>query len=233
MGMRVTPLWPAHGGQRDTVIGCKLKQNANEGRNSCASLAGLVLCFIACFILLVIAPYALYDDWMACVDSDWYGYIANVSVRTTAQLSFEFVYPADRCCQNVLFYIDEQVASMGPRTSCWQREYVLRPEDDQILRLTPSFSWSGCHVVGSDSPDVGDLFVCKGGRSFSVYADRLTTWYIAVSNCATMTGIELRYRLEVCSTSCSVTGVFRGGALRLPLLEMNFFLLIFNVKKLC
>jgi len=38
------------------VIGCKLKQKANEGCNSCASLAGLVLCFIACFILLVIAP---------------------------------------------------------------------------------------------------------------------------------------------------------------------------------
>ena len=34
----------------------KLKQNASEGCNSCASLAGLVLCFIACFILLVIAP---------------------------------------------------------------------------------------------------------------------------------------------------------------------------------
>ena len=29
------------------VIGCKLKQNANEVCNSCASLAGLVLCFIA------------------------------------------------------------------------------------------------------------------------------------------------------------------------------------------
>jgi len=45
---------------RYAVIGCKLKQNANEGCNSCASLAGLVLCFIACFILLVIAPL---DDW--------------------------------------------------------------------------------------------------------------------------------------------------------------------------
>jgi len=44
----------------DAVIGCKLKQNANEGCNSCASLAGLVLSFIACFILLVIAP--LTDD---------------------------------------------------------------------------------------------------------------------------------------------------------------------------
>jgi len=38
------------------MIGCKLKQNANEGYNSCASFAGLVLSFIACFILLVIAP---------------------------------------------------------------------------------------------------------------------------------------------------------------------------------
>jgi len=40
----------------DAVIGCKLKQNANEGCNSCASHAGLVLSFIACLILLVIAP---------------------------------------------------------------------------------------------------------------------------------------------------------------------------------
>ena len=43
----------------DAVISCKLKQNANEGCNSCASLARLVLCFIACFILLVIAPLFL------------------------------------------------------------------------------------------------------------------------------------------------------------------------------
>ena len=35
---------------RYAIIGCKVKQN------SCASLAGLVLCFIACFILLVISP---------------------------------------------------------------------------------------------------------------------------------------------------------------------------------
>ena len=41
---------------RCVVIVCKLKQNANEGCNSCASLAGLVLGFIVRFILLVIAP---------------------------------------------------------------------------------------------------------------------------------------------------------------------------------
>jgi len=31
------------------------KTNSNEGYNSCASLAGLVLSFISCFVLLVIA----------------------------------------------------------------------------------------------------------------------------------------------------------------------------------
>ena len=31
-------------------------KNANEDCNSCASLAGIVLSFIACFILLVIVP---------------------------------------------------------------------------------------------------------------------------------------------------------------------------------
>ena len=34
---------------RYAVIGCKLKQNDNDGCNSCASLAGLVLTFIARF----------------------------------------------------------------------------------------------------------------------------------------------------------------------------------------
>jgi len=35
---------------------CRLSGDINEGCNSCAGLAGLVLCFIVCFILLVIAP---------------------------------------------------------------------------------------------------------------------------------------------------------------------------------
>lgn len=129
-------------------------------------------------------------------DKSWFGYIANISVRTTGQLGFEFAYPVQKCCQNVLFYTEDQLAVISPRMNCWQREYLLRPEDDQILRLTPSFSWSGCHKT-----DFGGIetFVCKGGRSFSVDAsgDRLTTWHIAVSNCAAQQGIDLYYRLEI------------------------------------
>jgi len=41
---------------RYAVIGCKLKQNANEGCNSCATVVKVLQDFIACFILLVIVP---------------------------------------------------------------------------------------------------------------------------------------------------------------------------------
>jgi len=44
---------------RYAVIGCKLKQNANESCNSCAIVVQVLqdlFCFIASFILLVIGP---------------------------------------------------------------------------------------------------------------------------------------------------------------------------------
>jgi len=44
------------------IIGCNLKQNANEECNSCACLAGhglvssFIVSFIACFLVVVIPP---------------------------------------------------------------------------------------------------------------------------------------------------------------------------------
>jgi len=179
-------------------------------------------------------------------DKNWYGYLANITVMTTGRLTFEFVYPADKCCQNVLFYSEDQMAVINARMNCWQKEYPLRPEDDQILRLTPRFSWSGCHKT---YPNNIAMYVCKGGRSFTVdhhrhqygqqhqrydqrqqqhqqgwrqhrrggdgvgqgyggtwsgsdgrpahSRNRPTTWYIALSNCGSLYGLELRYRMEV------------------------------------
>jgi len=179
-------------------------------------------------------------------EKNWYGFLANISVASTGRLTFEFVYPADKCCQNILFYSDEQISIINARMNCWQKEYPLRPDED-ILRLTPSFSWSGCHVT---QPNNVPTYVCKGGRSFTVghnggggggggggagggargghgyhhhhnpqahrggdangYSsgavssgasrygnDRPATWYIAVSNCASMHGLDLQYRIEV------------------------------------
>lgn len=129
-------------------------------------------------------------------EKDWYGFLANITIMTTGRMTFEFTYPADKCCQNVLFYLEDQVAILNARMNCWQKEALLRPEDDQILRLTPRFSWSGCHMTHSFGMST---YTCQGGRSFSsgYLGDKPVTWYLAVSNCATLMGLELRYKLEI------------------------------------
>jgi len=127
---------------------------------------------------------------------NWFGYLANMTVLVSGRMLFEFTYPAKHCCQNVLFYSDEQIAFVSPHMTCWQKEYILRPERDQILRLTPRFSWSGCHLV---RPAGQLVYACEGGRSFAVYSEarRASTWYLAVSNCAARSGLHLCYRLLV------------------------------------
>jgi hypothetical protein len=48
-------------------------------------------------------------------------------------------------------------------------------------------------------PLSSDLYVCKGGRSFTVDESVRdpVTWYVAVSNCATLYGLDLSYVLEI------------------------------------
>ena len=42
-------------------------------------------------------------------------------------------------------------------------------------------------------------YSCEGGRSFAVdnVSSDISTWYIAVSNCATRSGLDIAYRLTV------------------------------------
>jgi len=137
----------------------------------------------------------IYEGYLSTA-RNWFGYLANITVVVTGRMLFEFTYPAKQCCHNVLFYSAKQVAFISPHMTCWQKEYVLRPENDQILRLTPRFSWSGCHLVHP----VGELlYICEGGRSFAVDDEprHASTWHLAISNCATRSGIDLRYRLVV------------------------------------
>ncbi len=79
-------------------------------------------------------------------DRSWFGFLTNITIMNTGRMTFQFSYPAEKCCQNILFYLEDQVSILNARMNCWQKESLLRPEDDQILRLTPRFSWSGCHL---------------------------------------------------------------------------------------
>uniref|UniRef100_A0A3Q0RUP0 Transmembrane protein 145 n=1 Tax=Amphilophus citrinellus TaxID=61819 RepID=A0A3Q0RUP0_AMPCI len=75
------------------------------------------------------------------------------------RLDFWFRYPKSRCCQNILLYFDDSsqwpAVYKRPEKNCYQKEAVLRPENNQVINLTTLYTWSGCVVLR-----------CKGGRSF-------------------------------------------------------------------
>ena len=73
-------------------------------------------------------------------DDDWFGFLANMTILKSGRISFEFSFPAESCCINVLFYNEAQMYALNSHMNCWQKEDLVRPEDDQILRLTPSFT---------------------------------------------------------------------------------------------
>ena len=108
---------------------------------------------VICLIQVCASYHGAVSQSSSCVieghlqtDRNWYGYLANITVVGVARLTFELVYPIEKCCQNILFYRQEQAAILGARMNCWQKEYLLRPEDDQVnnTRL--------CYVA--DSSDV-------------------------------------------------------------------------------
>jgi len=66
-------------------------------------------------------------------EKNWFGYLANLSIMTTGRMTFEFSYAADRCCQNILFYSEDQMSIISARMNCWQKEYLLRPEEVGIM----------------------------------------------------------------------------------------------------
>ena len=64
--------------------------------------------------------------------------------------------------------------------TCWQKEAVLKPENNQKITLTdrPIDRLSGCLRYNTSTL----VYKCKSGRSFR--SARQRWWYIALDNCA-------------------------------------------------
>ena len=128
---------------------------------------------------------------------DWFGYLANITIRNSGAIKGEFSYPADMCCQNIIFYTERQVSVIRSGMDCWEKESLhMSAEDSQdILRLTPKFSWSGCYL---HFPNTVPTYTCPTSRSFAnPRKDDVTTYYMAVYNCASLVGLDLQYRIEL------------------------------------
>uniref|UniRef100_A0A8C1AGD7 Transmembrane protein 145 n=1 Tax=Cyprinus carpio carpio TaxID=630221 RepID=A0A8C1AGD7_CYPCA len=98
---------------------------------------------------------------------DWVFLTRFCFLTDFGRLNFKFRYPKSRCCQNILLYFDESsqwpAVYKRPDKDCYQKESVLRPENNQVINLTTRYTWSGCMVEGEGNEE---MLNCVGGRSF-------------------------------------------------------------------
>uniref|UniRef100_A0A8B9J6C8 Transmembrane protein 145 n=1 Tax=Astyanax mexicanus TaxID=7994 RepID=A0A8B9J6C8_ASTMX len=126
--------------------------------------------------------YSIFSNCLICFPllQDWVFLTRFCFLTDFGRLDFKFRYPKSRCCQNILLYFDESsqwpAVYKRPEKDCYQKEAVLRPENNQVINLTTRYTWSGCVVREGD-----EILSCVGGRSFRSVRERW--WYIALSKC--------------------------------------------------
>ncbi|XP_059423874.1 transmembrane protein 145-like [Carassius carassius] len=133
-------------------------------------------------ILCVGSVLGKYVRGIVNTKEDWVFLTRFCFLTDFGRLNFKFRYPKSRCCQNILLYFDESsqwpAVYKRPDKDCYQKESVLRPENNQVINLTTRYTWSGCMVEGEGNEE---MLSCVGGRSFRSVRERW--WYIALSKC--------------------------------------------------
>uniref|UniRef100_A0A668A8A3 Transmembrane protein 145 n=1 Tax=Myripristis murdjan TaxID=586833 RepID=A0A668A8A3_9TELE len=150
---------------------------------------------------------------------DWIFLTRFCFLTDFGRLDFRFRYPKSRCCQNILLYFDDSsqwpAVYKSPKKNCYQKEAVLRPENNQVINLTTRYTWSGCVEVLS----------CVGGRSFRSVRERW--WYIALSKCGG-DGLQLEYEMKLTNGQSFWTQHFSAD--EFGILETDItFLVIFSM----
>ncbi|TKS82312.1 Transmembrane protein 145 [Collichthys lucidus] len=119
-------------------------------------------------VFLVDSVLGKYVKGIVNTKEDWVFLTRFCFLTDFGRLDFRFRYPKSRCCQNILLYFDDSsqwpAVYKRPEKNCYQKEAVLRPENNQ--------------VEGDGDEEV---LSCVGGRSFRSVRERW--WYIALSKC--------------------------------------------------
>ncbi|XP_016141725.1 transmembrane protein 145-like [Sinocyclocheilus grahami] len=146
-------------------------------------------------ILCVGSVLGKYVRGIVNTKEDWVFLTRFCFLTDFGRLNFKFRYPKSRCCQNILLYFDESsqwpAVYKRPDKDCYQKESVLRPENNQVINLTTRYTWSGCMVEGEGNEE---MLSCVGGRSFRSVRERW--WYIALSKCGG-DGLQLEYEMTL------------------------------------
>uniref|UniRef100_A0A8C5CGX4 Transmembrane protein 145 n=1 Tax=Gadus morhua TaxID=8049 RepID=A0A8C5CGX4_GADMO len=188
-------------------------------------LSGLLSSSLLLSLLLSLLPSLL-----TSLLQDWVFLTRFCFLTTEGRLDFRFRYSKvrggwrSRCCQNILLYFDDSsqwpAVYKKPDKNCYQKEEVLRPENNQVINLTTRYTWSGCVEDGDE-----EVLSCVGGRSFRSVRERW--WYIALSKCGGE-GLQLEYEMKLTNGQSFWTKHFSAD--EFGILETDItFLVIFSL----
>ncbi|XP_069972983.1 transmembrane protein 145 [Penaeus vannamei] len=110
--------------------------------------------------------------------------------------SFDVEYDIEYAMEKILLYYDsphQWPAVYKSDKNCQEREAVMKRENNQFINLTLVSINSECEVIRH--PGDKATYHCKGSRSFRSVRERW--WFIAISNCDSTQGLELRYRFTM------------------------------------
>ncbi|XP_069041432.1 transmembrane protein 145 [Lepisosteus oculatus] len=188
--------------------------------------AGVLRLAVVSCVLCAGSVLGKYVKGTVSTKEDWVFLTRFCFLTDFGRLDFRFRYPKARCCQNILLYFDD--SSQWPAVykkqdkDCYQKEAVLRPENNQVINLTTRYTWSGCVVEEQQGSQV---LSCVGGRSFRSVRERW--WYIALSKCGGE-GLELEYEMKLTNGQSFWTRHFSAD--EFGILETDItFLLIFTL----
>ncbi|KAK7069098.1 hypothetical protein SK128_011323, partial [Halocaridina rubra] len=110
--------------------------------------------------------------------------------------TFEVEYGVEFGTEKLLLYYDsphQWPAVYKSEKTCEERESVMKRGNNQFINLTLFSINSECEVVRASGDDA--TYHCKGSRTFRSVRERW--WFIAVSNCESTKGLQLKYRITM------------------------------------
>ncbi|XP_074596790.1 transmembrane protein 145 [Brevipalpus obovatus] len=116
---------------------------------------------------------------------------------------YDVIYPYEYRVQNILLYYDSYTQWPSVYKSskdCREKESVVSVRNGQVINLTDSYEYSKCHIeelpeIDPNTNETRKYFNCSHFRVFESARERW--WYIAVSNCDSDKGLNLKYRLTM------------------------------------
>lgn len=159
---------------------------------------------------------------------DWHFLARFCFLSEKGRLEFEFEYPRqDYEPQNILLYYDEPdqwPAVYKSDKNCTQRKNALNPANNQIIKLTDRYYWSGCR---SETISGVEIFRCSAGRTFRSGRERW--WFFALEHCNAPKGLNLKYKITMTNGEDLLHKHFSADEFYILPIDIAFLIAIFLV----